>query len=121
MFLAEPGASEIRNLWNRADNVLCVSVGYVEIRSAIVRRLAPRAAEHACALLDDRWSDVERRAVDDRLIGLAGRVVDRHSLPALDALHLAAALDVGRPELVFASFDLELRRAAGAEGFAVAP
>jgi predicted nucleic acid-binding protein len=121
VFLAEPGAQEVEQLWNAADSVLCVSVGYLEVRSAIARRLAARPAARARALLEDRWQDVETRIVDDRLIGLAGSVVDRHRLRALDALHLATALDERESELVFVSWDDELRQAAETEGLTVAP
>jgi predicted nucleic acid-binding protein len=91
------------------------------MRAAIARRLRARSAARARALLDHRWEEVETLAVDDRLIGLAGRVVDVHRLKTLDAMHLAAALDTGRPELLFASWDADLRRAARAEGLAIAP
>jgi predicted nucleic acid-binding protein len=75
----------------------------------------------ALVLLDDRWQNVETREVDDRLIGLAARVIDRHRLKTFDALHLATALDAGRPELLFATWDAELGRSAEAEGLAVVP
>ncbi len=59
--------------------------------------------------------------VDDHLIAVAARVVDIHRLKTLDALHLGAALEAGRPGLVFMTWDIELRQAAELEGIAVAP
>ena len=121
MFVAEPEAHEVEELWAEADSVICLALGYLEIRSAIARRLKAQPAARARALLHDRWQEVETLVVDDRLIAIAGRIVDVHRLKTLDALHLAAALDAGRPGLVFMSWDSELRRAAQIEGLAVTP
>jgi uncharacterized protein len=121
VFVAEPERFEVLELWARADDVICITVGYLEVRAAIARRLNGRVASRARERLDELWQRVEPVNVDDRLIGLASRVVDRHRLRTLDALHLAAALGIGRSELVFASWDNDLRRAAEAEGFVLAP
>jgi predicted nucleic acid-binding protein len=47
------------------------------------------------------------------------RVIERHGLRGLDAIHLCSALWVGRPS--FACFDDRLRSAAVAEGLPLAP
>jgi predicted nucleic acid-binding protein len=108
-------------IWNQADQVFCVSLGYLEVRSTIRRRLTARDAGRAQRLLADYWGSVEIRAVEGKLIQLAVRVVDTHRLRAFDALHLAAALDLRVRGLVLATWDDELRRAARAEGLATAP
>jgi predicted nucleic acid-binding protein len=121
VFISEPGASDVLDLWARADDVVCIAAGYLEVRSAIARRLTGRVAARARHRLDALWERVEPVAVDGRLIGLAAKVVDVHRLRTLDALHLAAALALGKSELVLASWDSDLRRAAEAEGLVIAP
>lgn len=121
MFVSEPGEAEMRVLWAQADEVFAVSIGYLEVRSAIARRLTARTAAAARKQLDEYWQGVETFDVDDRLIALAANGVDTHRLRTFDALHLAAAVDLRDPALVIASWDVDLRRAAEAEGLTVAP
>lgn len=59
--------------------------------------------------------------LDDVLIRSAADTADVLQLTAGDAIHLAAALTVDATELVFATWDAELRRAALEAGLAVAP
>ena len=89
VFVEEPGAHQVEELWAEAEGVVCLSIGYLEVRSAIARRLKAQPAAHARAFLDNRWLEVETVALDDRLIGLAGPIIDLHHLKTLDALHLA--------------------------------
>jgi uncharacterized protein len=107
--------------WLGADELSCVSIGYLEVRAAIARRLPTRARPRARRLLDEYWQAVETVAVGDTLLALAARAADTHGLRALDALHLAAAQEIQEPELVFVTWDEELGRAAQAAGFAIAP
>jgi hypothetical protein len=101
--------------------VTCLSLGYLEIRSAIARRVGRRMAVRAWGRLDERWQEVETLDVDDALIALAVRAAETHRLGALDAFHLGAVLTLRRPGLLVVSYDAELRRASETEGFAVAP
>lgn len=104
------------DLWARADHILCITVGFLEVRSAIARRLISRPAARARKELNELWKWVELDHVDDQLIALASRVVDVHRLRTLDSLHLAAALKIGAHDLVVATWDAELSRAARARG-----
>lgn len=107
--------------WLGADELSCVSIGYLEVRAAIARRLPRRARPRARHLLDEYWQAVETVAVDDTLLALAAHAADAHGLRALDALHLAAAQEIQEAGLVFVTWDEELGRAARAAGFAIAP
>jgi uncharacterized protein len=109
------------DLWHEANEVFCVSIGYLEVRAAIARRLRPRAAARARPLLDEYWQEVQTVAVDDWLIGIAARVADAARLKTLDALHLAAAQEIQDMALVFATWDEELRQAAQAAGLSTVP
>jgi predicted nucleic acid-binding protein len=61
--------------------------------------------------------------VDTRptLIRAAGEVAEHYRLRAYDAIHLASALSLEKGDLVLATWDADLRRAAGDVGLAVAP
>jgi uncharacterized protein len=59
--------------------------------------------------------------VDWPLARHAGELAEVHSLRGYDALHLATAVAVGGPELVLATWDADLARAALAIGISVSP
>jgi len=71
--------------------------------------------------LDSAWVRMYTHDLDDSLAVFAGAIAGRHGLRALDAVHLATALTVARANPVVVSWDRDLRRAAEAEGLAVAP
>ena len=121
MFLEEDGADQVADWWDGSESVYCLTIGYLEVRGAIARRLTSAAARIARAKLDDDWGEVESIVVDDGLIARAADVIDRYRLRSLDSLHLAAALELDVRELVVASWDADLARAARAEGLLTAP
>jgi predicted nucleic acid-binding protein len=107
-------------IWKAAEAIVSVSTGYVEGRAAIARRVRRRFASRARGLLDDCWEQMQTVTLDDPLIALAARVADIYRLRALDAVHLAAAVQTGG-DLTFVSWDDELVAAARSAGFATAP
>jgi len=103
----------------------------VEVASALWRkhRLGEIASNDAAALMAAFEADIEEGlyvvvALGPDVSDAASVVVERHGLRAYDAVQLAAAL-VARDALddldSFAAFDMDLRAAASAEGFAVVP
>jgi predicted nucleic acid-binding protein len=118
LIIAEPGSEVVESLWIDADDIACISIGYVEVRAMIARRLVGRATARARRELDERWDGVDEVAVDDRLVELATRITDRYRLRALDSLHLAAAHLIGDADLAIATWDGDLRRAARQSGLA---
>lgn len=66
------------------------------------------------------WEAVEAVDVDESIAGAAGSLAVRHRLPGMDAIHLASAMLVAEARPVVVTWDVELRRAASAEGLAVA-
>jgi predicted nucleic acid-binding protein len=108
-------------IWSQAHEVYCISLGHLEVRSAIRRRLVGRELTLAQRRLAAAWSGVEVREVEGGLLRLAERALDAHGLRTSDALHLAAALELRLRGLVLATWDSELRAAARAEGLATAP
>jgi hypothetical protein len=102
------------------------SIGYVEARAALGRaaregRLRDLALDDARAGLDTIWEASNVVALDSDLIRHAGNVAEHARLRAGDAIHLASAMLLDEPDLVFATWDAELHRAAREAGLAVAP
>jgi predicted nucleic acid-binding protein len=91
------------------------------VRAAIARRLPGRPRPWPRRLLGEYWQAVETVTVDDVLVGDAGHAADTYGLRAPDALHLAAAERIRSRDLVFATWDAELGRAARRAGFATIP
>lgn len=91
-----------------ADAMAVSEIARVEVASALWKR-APR---------------VQLVRLDQRVVAEAARLVARHDLGSLDALHVATADLVRRvidPWVIMVAFDRRLRAAAGAEGFPLLP
>lgn len=125
LYVQELHSGPVRRWLDQATVIATSELGYVEARSSLARRwregtLADSAHAGAVAAVDADW--LRLVALDlDRVE--AGRMVDRHRLKALDAVHVAAAALLARrlaPEPVFfASFDGRQREAAALEGLQI--
>ena len=71
--------------------------------------------------LERVWRDLSLVRLDDTLVQISGDAAEQLRLRAGDAIQLASALSIREPELVFATWDAELARAALDAGLAVAP
>ncbi len=103
-----------------------MNIAYAEARAALgaarrVRRLSARGLLRARGELEARWGELDVVVADESLSRSAGDVAESFALRALDAVHLAAALSLGDPELVVVSWDDRLRDAAQRAGLAIAP
>lgn len=92
-------------------------VGFVET----VRAVELAGGRTAAKAVTTEWPALAVVEVDQRLVEDAVRLAREHDLRSLDALHLAAALLLPRPELVFASWDRRQHAAAAAEGLRLIP
>lgn len=125
----EKDSAEARAVARDAMTVATSPIAYVEARSAIARSRAERrftSDQLAVAIrtLEVTWPEMAKVPVTDSLIAAAGDVSDRNTIRALDALHVASALNVSASspeEVLFASWDLDQRRAAEREGLALFP
>ena len=113
-------------LWEGADGLVSCRLLYPESRAALASarrsgRVTLDLAEDARGELERRWDGLDVVELDDALSRAAGDVADAFALRAGDAIHLAAALELRDPELVVATWDGQLRRAALDAGLAVAP
>ncbi|MBM3266437.1 MAG: type II toxin-antitoxin system VapC family toxin [Candidatus Sericytochromatia bacterium] len=125
LFFTEPHSDLVGHWIEGASQTATSIVTYVEVHSAVGRRLDGISLDSSAAqqVLGDfraRWHELMRLPVD---WPPAGEVSYRHKLRALDGIHLSAAIALrtgasGRP-VAFSSFDRRLSAAAAAEGFDV--
>lgn len=72
-------------------------------------------------MLERLWDEVDRVDVSGEIADRAGSLAEMHALRDYDAVHLASFETVASNDTVFVTFDNDLRAAARAMGFAVAP
>jgi predicted nucleic acid-binding protein len=122
----EHGAQEAAAAWAAARNPHASRLAMVEVRAAL------GAAHRNHALPDedlhmalDREQHLRTGIVPIELTesieSNARELVARHALSGADAVHLASALALEDPQLVFATWDRRLHGAAQAEGLHVVP
>lgn len=116
-YVAEEGSDVVDCAMRRADALAMCRIGFAETGRAI--GLAGEARDVGRLEADWTWFDVIE--VDQALVGRAAALAISHGLTTLDALHLAAALELEDDDLLFATWDRRLHRAARAEGLAVLP
>jgi predicted nucleic acid-binding protein len=125
LYIAEPASQlmsktvEVNSSWLATSRVTYAEVLSVLARCLRANRLSPAAYRlQKKAFLDD-WSAMFVVELTVDVLSEVARVIERHGLRGLDAIHLCSALWVGRPS--FACFDDRLRSAAVAEGLPLAP
>ena len=126
LLIREPGSDQASALVQSATELTAASIGYVEARSALGKaaragRLSRGRQSAARAELHEIWGEMTVIDLDDELLTAAGDVAEARRLGAGDAIHLAVALELDDPLLVFAAWDEALRNAAREAGLAVAP
>ena len=128
LILQEEGAVDVRSWFDGAGPAVSSVITYPEARSALGRRAraSGRVSPHLeawIAELEARWRRLVSVRVDPQP---AGELALRHELRGMDAVQLAAAVNVRErlrrhaddAEVVFAAFDRRLLEAAEREGFA---
>ncbi len=126
LLVEEPGTDQARPGWRWWDPAMSTIVLYAEARAALAQarrlgRLGPTEFAIARAELESRWEQMVGLACTPSVVSDAGELAETEALRGYDALHLATALAVGEPELVFVTWDAELAAAARRNGLAVAP
>ena len=86
-----------------------------------VGRLSAPSHRTAKAILEDLWSQLRVIEMGEGVARSAGELAERWSLQRYDAVHLASALEIQDPELILATWDGDLSRAARLAGVAVSP
>ena len=132
VFLGEMGADSVRRAIAADPVVWTCAITYLETRASFARarrdnRLSQAQWARLRGELESVWATYSDVTVDGGLLLQAVDLLDRHTqhaLRSLDALHLAAALQVaaGEPGAVtFVCFDRRLWRSARDEGFECLP
>jgi predicted nucleic acid-binding protein len=122
----EDGAETVRGVIAAMDVSFTSRIVHPEARAALAAarragRIAPR--DHATAKrdLDRALSSLRIVELHPTLAIAAGDLAERFALRALDAIHLASALTLGRRDTVVVTWDREFARAAAAAGLGLAP
>ncbi len=125
LYVAEPASAQVRQWVDEALVVATSEVAYVEVVSALMRRVREHSVsqggyEAAIDGLDRDWPSFVRLRVDPEH---GAALVARHVLGAPDSLHVAAALALSSaaPDntVAMCTFDARQRAAAVAEGLTV--
>lgn len=124
--LREEGWDQARSLWERGETRTTSRIAYVEGRAGLARaqrerRLSGPALAGTKMELIARFESLAVVELSETLTVRAGDVAEHFGLTGGDAIHLASALELGDSELVVATWDGELRRAALDAGLAVTP
>lgn len=122
LYVDEPGRPGVVSELERAAAVATVRVAYAEARAAFARKrreggLDGKGLRQVVERLDGDWAAYGVVDVTEPLVRRAGILAERHGLRGYDAVHLAAAVELGRAggDVSFGCFDERLRRAAKRE------
>jgi predicted nucleic acid-binding protein len=125
--VVQEGGSEIASdIWDAADAVATGRLAYPEARAALAAaaragRLSARAHRRAKSEFEALWQQMWVIELSASIAHEAGELAERQALRGYDAVHLAAALAIGDPQLVLVSWDADLTSAAGRASLVVAP
>ena len=126
LVLDEAGSAEAATLWASGATRILSALVLPEAAGALAAaardgRLSRTAQGEASGRLRRLWERTTVIQLGSTLAEEAAVLAIRRSLAGADAAHLATALAVRTPDLVFATWDRRLAEAAQAEGLAVAP
>ena len=126
LVVEEAGSDLVADMWDGCDAALSSRLAYPEVRAA----LASAGRNHDLDDVDlataeraweEYWAAIRPVELSPAVERQAGRLARTHALRGPDAVHLASALAIGDPELVFAVWDQRLHAGAGAARLRVAP
>jgi predicted nucleic acid-binding protein len=126
LVVEEDGSDLAAAMWDGCDAALSSRLAYPEVCAA----LAAAGRNHdlvkvdlvlAERMWDEHWAEIRAVELTPAVEGHAGQLARTHGLRGADAVHLASALAVGDPELVFAVWDGRLHAGARAAHLRVAP
>ena len=124
LYVRESNSRETKLLAQTAQVLATSRIAYVEARAAFARKRRDRglsASQYRSILryLDQDWDSYFVVDISESLVKMAASLAERHSLRALDAIHLASGFALhekaGRM-VTFHCFDVRLSAAARDEG-----
>lgn len=125
VLLEEPGSDAAVVLWDHASSTATSVATHPEARSALARKareggLTGRALAVTTRELRSLTERMHMIPLSRPLALTAGDLAERHALRAYDAVHLASARAIESDEVILATWDAALARAARDIGLAVA-
>ena len=126
LVVEEHGTDVASTIWDGCDAAVSSRLAYPEVRAALAaaRRnsdLTERELRSAEATWEQFWAAMRPVELSPRVERDAGQLAKKRALRGADAVHLASALAVDSPDLVFAVWDRRLHAGAIAEHIAVVP
>ncbi|MEX1008960.1 MAG: type II toxin-antitoxin system VapC family toxin [Acidimicrobiia bacterium] len=123
LLIEEPGSASAAVIWDSADVVAAARVLHVEARAALAAadrggRLSRAQVRRTTTELAGLWQQFTIVEITAELVDAAGDLAEQEGLRGYDAIHLAAALQLGADLLT--SADSDLCGAAGRRGLHVA-
>ncbi len=122
-FVAEAGSAVVQRLVGHGGPVATATVAYFEVYAGVTRKRREghlSAAEYTriCRQFERDWGAYIRVELVDEILRVARRLIQRHPLRGVDAIHLASAVNLGRDleeAITFVAADERLLKAAAAE------
>ncbi|TAM71282.1 MAG: PIN domain-containing protein [Microbacteriaceae bacterium] len=116
----EAGSARCRRLWDTADQIVVTRLVHVEMSAALATaerlgRITSNDHDDALLLVAAVWRQCNIRELDAQLMIAAGHLARRFGLRGDDAVHCAAAAELGGHEFA-ASGDRALLKAWNALG-----
>jgi len=126
-YVAEEGAAEVNNFWERASAVSTSVVAFAETMAVFGRKhkekvLSTIEYKEIIGQFKEDYRHLLLVPVSEALNIAIEDLLKRHSLRGFDAIHLASAKVFDGPDnedLLFACFDQALNNAAAKEGLKV--
>jgi uncharacterized protein len=125
LVVVEEGSDAASAVWDGSDVLITSRLSYAEARAALAaarraKRLSERQLQDAKTSLEGRFQEIDVIEVTSDVVRSAGDLAERHALRGYGAVHLASALMLDAENVVLATWDREVARAAQIEGFALA-
>ncbi len=125
LVIEEPSSANCGELWDAALRVVTCRLAYVESAAALalaerLGRISAADARRAGRQLDVLWPQLDLVEIDDVLTRAAAAAARCHGLRGYDAVHFAAACELGFDGVVAVSGDARLLSAWRTAGIATA-
>lgn len=126
LLIEEDGSDHMELLWNEADARWAGLLAYPETRAALAAaaresRVTRAGFDSRKIVLERLWGEIYVIHPTEDIALAAGEHAETFGLRGYDSVHLASALTVADPSLVFVTWDDELAQGAREAGLLVAP
>jgi predicted nucleic acid-binding protein len=126
LLVEEEGSELAAEMWDGCDAAVSSRLAYPEVRAALANAgrnhdLDERDLGRAEEAWEEYWAATRPVELTPTVERHAGQLARDHGLRGADAVHLASALAIRDPELIFAVWDRRLHAGARAAHVRVAP